>query len=412
MGDATRRAGPAARPWEYHLIDSIAKDSYHLVMLAADRFASEIDWNVRVAEQYGRNVVGEIHFQLSSFGLEWHVGDTLLETALLNDKSKAVSAFSEARRYTQPQVVPVDGGDTVRIALVQCASDIGTVDKNLARIERHVRSAAHQGANVVVLPETSVTGYLSQDLQTNWGLEGKPQSFPRVMDPSQYAETRRGSSVMRLADLARELGIFITVPYLETDGQDFFNSIALVGPESPLEEPALAHYRKNCPWPHPEKSWASPGSGVDDSVYETPYGRVGLAICFDIHSILAKYAQSDIWALLYPIAWVGNTNTWFAGELPDRLERVNCPHYVLGANWATFAPQDWHGAGGSSAYGPGGRLLAHATEPRFRGSEEVLVFSIPTQKSMPQIGPLNIERYAEWTREQNGTDYWQQRQAV
>jgi len=336
-------------------------------------------------------------------------GDALLETALLNDRNRAAFAISSAQQGMPAQVQSIAVKSTVQVALVQSASEIGAVQANLARLECHIRNAAGRGAKIVVLPETSVTGYLSQDLQTNWGLKGRPQSFPRALDPTKYAETREGCSVRQMASLARELGIYITVPYLERDGDRFYNSITLVGPESQPESPALAHYQKNCPWPHPEKSWASPGEGVGNSTFDTPYGRVGLAICFDIQSILIKYTESGLWALLYPIAWVGNTDEWFAGELPDRLGRVNCPHYILGANWATVCPQSWLGAGGSSAYGPGGRLLAHATEPSFRGCEEVVLFTIPTQRAMPQIGPLNVARYQDWTREQVGTDYWQQR---
>ena len=36
--------------------------------------------------------------------------------------------------------------------------------------------------------------------------------------------------------------------------------------------------------------------------YDTEYGKVGLAICFDIHEMPEKYKPHDIWALLYPIA--------------------------------------------------------------------------------------------------------------
>lgn len=303
---------------------------------------------------------------------------------------------------------PAASKDTVKIALVQSASDLGpgAIAKNLARLERHIRGAATRGAKIVVLPETAVTGYLSQDLKTNWGVKGRPQSFPRALDPSEYAECRDGDSVCRMAALARELGVYITVPYLEKQEGKLFNSIALVGPESTSEKLALAHYQKNCPWPHPEKSWATPGSGVEGSTFDTPYGRVGLAICFDIHSILSKYAESNLWALLYPIAWVGDTEEWFLHELPNRLARVNCPHYILGANWATVVPPDWKGAGGSSAYGPGGRLLAHATEPRFRGCEDVVMLDIPTENAMPKVGSLDKVKYLEWTQSQIGTDYW------
>eukprot|EP00930_Biecheleria_cincta_P069882 TRINITY_DN5755_c1_g1_i1.p1 TRINITY_DN5755_c1_g1~~TRINITY_DN5755_c1_g1_i1.p1 ORF type:complete len:425 (-),score=49.22 TRINITY_DN5755_c1_g1_i1:32-1306(-) len=403
---ATRSAGPLGRRWEYYLLDAVAKDSSHLVRLAVDLYGAEINWAARIAETYGTRDENAIHYLVSSFGLEWKLGDTLFETAVLNDKHRAASAIASMQSLVPASPEITADTDTVQIALVQCPSEIGQVAKNLRRLTKHIRRAAEQGAKIVVLPETSVTGYLSQDLQTNWGLEGRPQSYPQSLDPAPYAETKYGDSVKAMAALATQLGIFITVPYIEKDGPFFFNSISLVGPSSTSESPVLAHYRKNCPWPHPEKSWATPGEGIEDSIYDTPYGRVGLAICFDIHSILAKYASRDLWALLYPIAWVGRTDAWFACELPDRLGKVNCPHYILGANWATFAPASWQGAGGSSVYAPGGRLLAHATESRFRGCEDLVLVEIPTQKAMPRLGPLDIEKYSDWTSEQVGTDYW------
>lgn len=404
---AIRRAGPADRPWEYQLLDAISKDSPHLVNLALHSHPSDINWHVRICEQYAADEPDAVHYLVSSWGLEWQTGHTLLETALLNGKNRAAAAIQHAQNCIPAQLQPRIPKSIVKVALIQSASDLGAVHRNLDRLERSVRTAAASGAKIMVLPETAVTGYLSQDLQTNWGVKGRPQSFPRALDPTEYAESRDGDSVRRMASVAQELGVYITVPYLEKEDSQFFNSITLVGPESTPDKLALAHYQKNCPWPHPEKSWASPGVGVDESTFDTPYGRVGLAICFDIHSILAKYADSELWALLYPIAWVGDTGEWFASQLPDRLAEVNCPHYILGANWATVAPQSWKGAGGSSAYGPGGQLLAHASEPRFRGCEEIVMLEIPTADVMPKIGVLDRAKYQEWTSSQIGTDYWQ-----
>eukprot|EP00658_Telonema_sp_P-2_P079550 TRINITY_DN7715_c0_g1_i3.p1 TRINITY_DN7715_c0_g1~~TRINITY_DN7715_c0_g1_i3.p1 ORF type:complete len:405 (+),score=82.18 TRINITY_DN7715_c0_g1_i3:229-1443(+) len=394
------------RPWEYELLNAISADSPHLVTMVAKRY-SELDWSVRVHQSYGRNQAGEVHYLIASFGLQWELGHTLLDIARLNGKHRAAEAM-EGAQPAQPRAEP-EKDDGVVVALVQCSSDIGEVEQNLQKLEARVRDAAADGAKIVVLPETSVTGYLSQDV--NWGLTERRQAFSRSLDPRKFAEDRNGESVSRMAALARELTVYITVPYLEKAGdnpgdQQFFNSIALVGPESKPEQPALAHYRKNCPWPHPEKSWATPGDGVDESIYDTEYGRVGLAICFDIHTILAKYADKQLWALLYPIAWVGNTTEWFADELPGRLGFVNCPHYILGANWATDRPQGWEGAGGSTVYGPGGQILAHAREKEFHGCEEIVVVRIPTQRCMPGVGELDKEKYQQWSEEQFGTDYW------
>ena len=62
----------------------------------------------------------------------------------------------------------------VRVAAVQCPSDLGDVKGNVARLTKLVEEAAAGGAKIVVLPEAAVTGYLSQDLKTNWHLKGWP----------------------------------------------------------------------------------------------------------------------------------------------------------------------------------------------------------------------------------------------
>ena len=87
--------------------------------------------------------------------------------------------------------------------------------------------------------------------------------------------------------------------------------------------------------------------------FDTEFGRVGLAIRFgkysypqyqitlifwmdisDVHIMLDKYANSGLWALLYPIAWVDGAPLvrWFHSMLPDRVKKYR--HFVIGANWS------------------------------------------------------------------------------
>jgi predicted amidohydrolase len=250
---------------------------------------------------------------------------------------------------------------TVKVAAVQCSSDLGDVDGNCKKLTALVKEAAGDGARIVVLPEAAVTGYLSQDLKTNWHLKGWPlEKVYAGKDPSPFAETVPGPSTRHFAALAKDLGIYITVPLVEVDRADkdkprYFNTVCLVSPKGEL----VAHYRKLTPWPYPEKSWATPGDrGVQ--FYDTEYGRVGLAICFDVHTILEKYEPHKIWALLYPIAWVDENHPadWFWHRLPKRCAPFK--HYVIGANWSVDQPQKWFGYGFSTILGPDGKVLASA----------------------------------------------------
>src|SRR5438477_3320536 len=86
-----------------------------------------------------------------------------------------------------------DPPKTVKVAAVQCSSDLGDVAGNTKKLTALVKEAAKNGAKFVVLPETAITGYLSQDLKTNWHLKGWPIE-PRFdgKDPKEFAETVPG----------------------------------------------------------------------------------------------------------------------------------------------------------------------------------------------------------------------------
>jgi predicted amidohydrolase len=267
---------------------------------------------------------------------------------------------------------------TVKVAAVQCSSDLGDVAGNTRKLTELVREAAGKGARIVVLPETSITGYLSQDLKTNWHLQGWPlEKAFAGKDPAGFAEEVPSPSTRHFCQLAQELGIYLTIPLLEVDfqqGRDkprYFNTVCLTTPQGEL----AAHYRKLAPWPHPEKSWATPGDrGVQ--ICDTEYGRVGLGICFDIHTILEKYQDQNLWALLYPIAWVDNEHPadWFFHKLPARVKPFD--HHLIGANWSVDAPQSWRGYGFSVIISKEGKVLSSAKS--LYGSE-ILYADLPAK---------------------------------
>src|SRR6516164_2769390 len=77
---------------------------------------------------------------------------------------------------------------TVKVAAIQCSSALGDVTNNIRKLTALVKEAAANGAKIVVMPEAAVTGYLSQDLHTNWCLSGKPiEGAFTGMSPSRAA---------------------------------------------------------------------------------------------------------------------------------------------------------------------------------------------------------------------------------
>ena len=265
--------------------------------------------------------------------------------------------------------------ETVRVAAVQFISEMGQPERNRPRLEKYVRQAAKNGAKIVVLPETAITGYMSQDIRTTWQVGSRKVSDGlRGISPENVAETVPGASTQAFSKLAKELGIYLTIPFLEHEPESgkFFNTVVLAGPDGKL----LRHYRKRNPWPYPECSWASPGDRGIQTI-DTPYGRLALLICYDINYEPPVLKREKVDTLLYCIAWVDQPkSSWFRAELPRIARRNNIN--IIGANWTVPKKPDWHGYGQSLILDRTGRALARVTRDV---GEEIIYADLPIPES-------------------------------
>ena len=246
---------------------------------------------------------------------------------------------------------------TVLVAAVQACSKFADPAGNRKRLARQIAVAAGRGAKIVVLPETAVTGYMSADLKRTWQVPGRRITSGLVgVDPKGAAETVPGESTKFFGALSGKLGIYLTVPLLEVDRKTgrYYNTSVLIGPDGRV----LIHYRKRNPWQWAETGWAQPGDR-GNPVVDTPMGRLGLLICYDIHKQARIMARLKIDTLLYSIAWVDDAESgWFDKQLP-RIARANGFNMVA-ANWTVPgkpAP-DWHGYGQSRIIAANGKILA------------------------------------------------------
>ena len=128
---------------------------------------------------------------------------------------------------------------------------MGTLKRNSRKIRELAKEAAGAGAKIIVFPEAALTGYLSQDILTNWHLEGWPIAlpFPRSKDPAPYAVRVPSDITNEFCQLSKELNVYIALPFVEIDDSEsranpkYYNTVILL---SPLGE-IVAHYRKNNP---------------------------------------------------------------------------------------------------------------------------------------------------------------------
>ena len=104
---------------------------------------------------------------------------------------------------------------TVKVAAVQCHSVFGDVVLNRIHLAALVRRAARKGAKIIVLPETAVTGYMSDDIKRTWQTGDREISDGLTgVDPKAAAETVPGPSTRVFGKLADELDVYLTVPLI------------------------------------------------------------------------------------------------------------------------------------------------------------------------------------------------------
>ena len=247
---------------------------------------------------------------------------------------------------------------TVKVAAIQFISTFGEPATNRRGLETLIREAAGDGAKIIVLPETAISGYTSADLGTTWQVGRRPLSDGlKGTPPGDTAETVPGESTAAFCRLAGELGIYLSVPLVEADPKTgrYFNTVVLAGPSGEM----LLHYRKLNPWMWAERGWATKGDHGLQYV-DTPFGRLGLLICYDINFEPEHLKEAGIDTLLYSIAWVDQPNSaWFKKNLPDIARKNN--FNIVGANWSVSKTHAWNGYGHSLVIDRTGTVLAKTT---------------------------------------------------
>lgn len=145
------------------------------------------------------------------------------------------------------------------VACVQMEPRVGAKRDNVARAVRHMETAAENGASLIVLPELANSGYVFAD---------------RDEALSLAEELPDGETARIFAETAQRLGIHVVAGIAERSGKHLYNSAIFTGPAG-----HIGIFRKLHLWNN-EKRFFEPGDrGVP--VFDTPVGRVAIAICYD-----------------------------------------------------------------------------------------------------------------------------------
>ena len=148
---------------------------------------------------------------------------------------------------------------TTRVACAQIPLLIGDIAANQSAAAAAIETAARDGAQIVVLPELASSGYV----------------FADRAELASLAETRDGPSVTGWVNLAESWGVTIVAGFPEAAGDQIYNSAVIVDPTG-----VLGFYRKAHLW-DTENNVFDRGDDLPLLV-DTPHGRLGVMICYDL----------------------------------------------------------------------------------------------------------------------------------
>ena len=255
--------------------------------------------------------------------------------------------------------------ESFRIGLVQSSCSLDP-NENLAKTEWKVREAATGGAQVICLQELFRSQYFCRE--ENAELFALAESIP-------------GPSTEALGKLARELKVVIVSSLFERRASGLYhNTAAVLGPDGEI----AGLYRKMHIPDDPlyfEKYYFTPGD-LGFSSIATPYGRLGVLVCWDQWypegARIAALSGADL--LVYPtaIGWHPSEKAQYGAAQLDAWRTIQRSHaiangiYVAAVNRVGYEGPPDHGLefwGSSFVADPFGQVIAQASTDK----EEILI---------------------------------------
>lgn len=141
-----------------------------------------------------------------------------------------------------------------------------SVDENLSKSLAAVKAAAENGADLILFPEVQLTPFFPQ--------------YPGL-DVRSYAAALDGDIVRSFQAVCRKSRIMAAPNiYLEENGS-FYDASLLIGADGALLGVQKMVHIAQAPQFYEQDYYAPADDGF--KVFDTPFGRIGLVICFDRH---------------------------------------------------------------------------------------------------------------------------------
>lgn len=248
-----------------------------------------------------------------------------------------------------PAPLPAASYATGVMGLIQYDGDahFGDYEHNVHELTALALQAVANGSKLIVMPEGSSYGYASKDeLWCKPGMtvfRGK-----RCRDVSAVAErVPGGRSAEYWSAFARRHGVYVLFSVLEADGDQFYNTMGIAGPNG-----FEGKYRKRRLY-YTDQAYATPGT--ERFILDTPYGRFGLLICLDATDspYFKDYKDAGASAVIVAMDWdddpdgqhsaIKKFREWAAKDGVDIYAADSAPWDGAGKYPASGAPRERDG---------------------------------------------------------------------
>lgn len=223
------------------------------------------------------------------------------------------------------------------ISLAQMNIALGDTRKNIQQFEALATEAARRGSHIVVFPELWSTGYALEDAR-ELGAQLNAGDFAHV---STFATQQKVSIVGSM---------------LEKRGLEVANSATFFAPNGKL----LGVYRKIHLFRLMEEDrYLQPGAAP--LLMELPWGKTGIAICYDLRfpELFRRYAVDGAKLIIIPAEWPLQRVEHWRALLQARAIENQC--YIVACN-AVGMTGETAFAGHSMIVDPWGKILIEGGE--------------------------------------------------
>ncbi len=240
----------------------------------------------------------------------------------------------------------------MRIALIQQRASNDRAD-NLRRGLAAAGTAAQQGAKLICFAELAFEPFYPQDEARG--------------DVAQLAETIPGPVTEAFSDLARNHGVVIVLNLFERDGAATYDTSPVIGADGALLGRTRMVHITDYACFH-EKGYYTPGD-LGIPVFDTPAGRIGVAICYDRHYPEYMRALALAGAQIVVVPQAGAVGEWPEGLYEAEMRVAAFQNGYFTALCNRVGPERrLEFAGESFVCDPEGRVIARAGT----GTDEIL----------------------------------------